>query len=430
MNKAEDQRPGRDVIRVMSLAFTQKAGILAEQVRTGLIKNKRDWIIWENTDHLTADQFAASDLILFVCASGIAVRKIAPFLKDKMSDPAVLVIDENGKFVISLVSGHLGGANRYAAEVAGILGAMPVITTATDGRKLPAMDVWAAKHGLAMSSRRLAKKIMAELLNQVTSVTGLGSGERCMRQNGKVADCTYGENRENVKRETNSDCAREQDDWKEVHVNCMDLSDSGPVCKSADSRYRICFLGEDAEIYDLSNDDAVEQFVHEHIPGIDSADVLFLRPKRYVIGVGCRRGTEAAEMEGFLREFLHENRIETGLIERICSIDLKKEELCIKQAARGLNVPYTVFSADELQKLEGDFSSSDFVRKTTGVDNVCERSALLGAGVGSSLIVKKTARRGMTAAAALCANRTGWKNSWTVTPWEWVELAEKDWPEN
>lgn len=105
-------------------------------------------------------------MIFFFCASGIAVRKIAPFLADKTSDPAVLVIGEEGSYVISLLSGHLGGANRWTREIAGILGAQPVITTATDGRKLPSIDLWASKCGLSIDDIKLAKRVTAYLLKE------------------------------------------------------------------------------------------------------------------------------------------------------------------------------------------------------------------------------------------------------------------------
>lgn len=88
------------------------------------------------------------DRILFVCAAAIAVRTIAPYLKSKVTDPAVLVADESGKFLISLLSGHIGGANEWCNELAGSIGAIPVITTATDTRGMFAVDLFAAEHNM------------------------------------------------------------------------------------------------------------------------------------------------------------------------------------------------------------------------------------------------------------------------------------------
>jgi cobalt-precorrin 5A hydrolase len=88
-------------------------------------------------------EFAVSDRILFVCAVAIAVRTIAPYLISKVTDPAVLVEDEGGKYLISLLSGHIGGANEWCSKLAVKIGAMPVITTATDARGMFAVDIFA-----------------------------------------------------------------------------------------------------------------------------------------------------------------------------------------------------------------------------------------------------------------------------------------------
>ena len=116
----------------------------------------------------TGQQFAACDGLIFIGAAGIAVRLIAPYLKDKLTDPAVVVVDEAGKFAISLLSGHVGGANRLTEWIAKILDAVPVVTTASDVRGRTAIDVWAADHGLVLTDRKLAKEIAAALLDGET----------------------------------------------------------------------------------------------------------------------------------------------------------------------------------------------------------------------------------------------------------------------
>lgn len=114
--------------------------------------------------------FETCDALVFVCAAGIAVRKIAPYVKDKKTDPAVIVIDEKGKYVISLLSGHIGGANRLAAKLAAGLGAQAVITTATDINGRFSVDEWASEHGLIIDDMKMAKKISAEILEHDISV--------------------------------------------------------------------------------------------------------------------------------------------------------------------------------------------------------------------------------------------------------------------
>lgn len=110
------------------------------------------------------DGFQSADALIFVCASGIAVRAIAPWVRDKKTDPAVLVLDEKGTFVIPLLSGHLGGANALAKMLAAALGTTPVITTATDLNDLFAVDVFAKNNHLFITDMELAKAVSAALL--------------------------------------------------------------------------------------------------------------------------------------------------------------------------------------------------------------------------------------------------------------------------
>lgn len=111
------------------------------------------------------DGFQNADALIFVCASGIAVRAIAPWVRNKTTDPAVLVLDEKGTFAIPLLSGHIGGANALAETLADSLGATPVITTATDINDLFAVDVFATKNRLKITDMHAAKEISAALLS-------------------------------------------------------------------------------------------------------------------------------------------------------------------------------------------------------------------------------------------------------------------------
>ena len=110
------------------------------------------------------EAFANMDALIFVGACGVAVRSIAPFVRDKKTDPAVLCLDERASFVIPLLSGHIGGANALAARLAGALGAKAVITTATDVNGKFAVDAWAAQNGCAIEDFALAKRFAAEIL--------------------------------------------------------------------------------------------------------------------------------------------------------------------------------------------------------------------------------------------------------------------------
>ena len=129
--------------------------------------------------------------------------------------------------------------------------------------------------------------------------------------------------------------------------------------------------------------------------------MLHLIPRNVVLGVGCRRGKEKEAIEEAVTRVLAESEISHEALLGVASIDLKKEEAGILGLCSEWNLPYTVFSAEELQHVEGTFTPSSFVAKTTGVDNVCERSALALAGAGSRLIHRKQAENGVTAALAV-----------------------------
>lgn len=119
---------------------------------------------YESLGAWAAERFGDQDALIFVGACGIAVRAIAPCVKDKFTDPAVVSLDEAGRFVVPLLSGHVGGANDLARHVASLLGATPVVSTATDVSGLFAVDEWAVKHGMAITDRVLAKAVSAALL--------------------------------------------------------------------------------------------------------------------------------------------------------------------------------------------------------------------------------------------------------------------------
>ncbi|MGL4790705.1 MAG: cobalt-precorrin 5A hydrolase, partial [Anaerotignaceae bacterium] len=119
---------------------------------------------------------------------------------------------------------------------------------------------------------------------------------------------------------------------------------------------------------------------------------IWLTPKNLVVGIGCRKGTDSKTLETVVSQLVNIN-----LICGIGSIDLKKDEEAILKLAKKLNIDFVTYTAKELSALEGEFTASDFVLKTTGVDNVCERSAVLLSG-NNNLILKKTATNGITVA--------------------------------
>ena len=260
--------------------------------------------------------------LLFIGACGIAVRAIAPGIESKLSDSPVLVMDEQGAYVIPILSGHYGGANRLAKSLAGAMGAVPVITTATDINDAFAIDVWARDNGLTIINKDGIAKVSSKVLN----------GE-----------------------------------------NIIIKKDFGP-----------------ADVVVTGHPEDIKQ----------NEALLILKPKEYVIGAGCRLGKDPGEFDKFIDDTLSENGIDSADVYAIASIDLKKDEQAFLSYARIHGLQFLTFSKEELNDVKGDFSSSDFVKEQTGTDNVCERAAVKGAGDGGTLIVKKTAKDGMTIAIA------------------------------
>ena len=150
---------------VACLAFTERGQALAECICAALggeAACARDGV---GLREWTAEHFPTARALIYVGAAGIAVRAVAPHLVSKTSDPAVLCVDEGGRFVIPLASGHLGGANALARQIADLLGATAVITTATDGRGVFAVDEWARTQDCAVGHPERIKTVSAALLH-------------------------------------------------------------------------------------------------------------------------------------------------------------------------------------------------------------------------------------------------------------------------
>lgn len=270
-------------------------------------------------DAWTRARFDRVDGLIFVGSCGLALRAVAPYVVSKTTDPAVVVLDEQGTFSVSLLSGHLGGANRLAEEVARAVGAMPVITTATDRAGVFAVDTWAKEQGLSIANPEKIKIVSARLL----------AGE------------------------------------------------SVTLASDVTLSYRT-----------------------QPQPDADGA-ALQLVPPVLTLGVGCRKGIAAAVVEAGVSHFLAEGGYHPAALKQVCTIDLKAQEEGLLTFCRAHDLPLHTYSAQELQALPGVFHGSEFVRSVTGVDNVCERSALLGSGPNGTLLRGKTVYEGLTLALAM-----------------------------
>jgi cobalt-precorrin 5A hydrolase len=270
---------GGGIMKCAIICFSKQGAALAEKIIHGLtVQDSRHahivgYIIerhaagtpltsFASVFELTAQLFNEVNALIFVSACGIAVRAVAPLIKSKLTDPAVVVCDEAGRYAVSLLSGHAGGANGLAEQIAAVSGAVPVITTASDAN--------AALEGTP-------------------------------------------------------------------------------------------------------------------------------RPRNLVLGIGCKRGLSAEHIERTVTIMLWDEKIPLSRVIETATIDVKRDEAGLLRFAEAHGIPLTFYSAEELAALPGEFTSSDMVLKTVGVDNVCERAATLKGGSGR-LILKKTARNGVTVA--------------------------------
>ncbi len=275
--------------------------------------------------------FSWADALIFVGSCGIAVREIAPHVRSKQTDPAVVCIDELGRFVIPVLSGHIGGANEMALKIAGCLGATPVITTATDINNRFSVDAWAAANNFVIDNIHRAKTVSAAilerdipLLSDFEIMTDLPSGVI----NGESGDVG-------------------------IYITYTKKS---PFERT-----------------------------------------LRLIPKILHVGIGCRRGTSASFIHEAVNRVFEENNLDSKAVGCVASVDLKSDEKGLWEYCEDNHLTPVFYSSAELEEICGEFTSSEFVKSVTGVDNVCERAALAGA---DKLIVKKTAINGVTVAVA------------------------------
>lgn len=288
---------------------------------------------YENIFMLVKTIFSQYDILIFICACGIAVRAISPMINSKTSDPAVIVMDEQFKYAIPILSGHLGGANRIAQIIADEIGAEAVITTATDTGGKFSVDSFAKANKLYISDMKIAKAVSSAVL-----------------QNSKIGFV--------------SDYAIEN------------LPDE--LCRDLNCNIGIC----------ISDDKNKKPF----------STTLNLVPRNIVLGIGCKKGKTLEEIESFLFNFLEINKIPLYKICSIATIDLKSDEKGLLDFCRKYRLEFIVYSPEELMTVEGIFTGSEFVKNVTGVDNVCERSAVLCSKGG--IIVPKTVGNGITCSAA------------------------------
>ena len=289
--------------------------------------------------------FYEYDAIIAIMASGILIRSIAPLVESKVTDPAVLNIDDNGNFVISTLSGHLGGANKLTKKIANLIDATPVITTSTDVNKKLGIDV-------------IAKDLFLKIDNT----------KEILFFNKAIL-----EGRE-ISFSINSD---KNFDYLFEYLNNNTLEINVTICYSSKIN---------------TNEILVQLDNHE----------LILHERKVVVGLGCRRGKECKFLYDGLKQSINEIGIPISRINYLSSAEIKKDEKGMLELSHELNIPINFVEIDKLALFTSrDVQKSDFVFKKFGIYGVCEPSALITAGFDSKLIYKKTSYDGVTVAIAL-----------------------------
>lgn len=331
-------------MKIACLSFSKKGRSLGEKIKK--LSSKYDYY---NIDHYYNGEveggiksklgalFKEYQGLIFISATGIAVRFISPYIIDKTIDPAVVVVDDLGNFSISLLSGHIGGANQLAQWLSQLIGARPVITTATDNRGIEAIDLFAQKNGYFIESMEEAKKLTTIMVN----------GER-------VGFYTE----------------------REEYINYPSLT---PL-----KSLRNIDLGLQGLIIVSSK---------KSLGANISLPKCRLIPKNINIGIGCRRGMEGKKIIKAIKLALNKLDLSLKGIKKIGTIEVKKEEAGIIEASKYFNVPLKIFSLDAIREVEDKFEKSQFVKDTIGVYSVSEPVAYL---LGGRLLLRKERYNGIT----------------------------------
>jgi precorrin-4 C11-methyltransferase len=330
----------------------QQARLLRRRLRTGEVHRPRHYGPsehgWESVfdGPLSArvpEWFRRCEQLVFFLATGAVTRLIAPCLESKETDPGVLTVDEAGRFVIPLLSGHKGGANAFARTVAGCLGAVPVLTTASDVIGGLSLDLMEEAFGWTAEPHSRLKEAALALVN--------GAPVALIQEVG----CAGG--------------------WLAEHDLPSNVSFARTVSGLPERDFQYAVWVTD-RLTDPPSRVPAEQ-------------VLWFRPRSLVLGVGCERGVSASALEDGLNRFLAEHRFARHSIGTLVSVDLKADEEAIESLARQCAWDTVFFSPEELAAVSGMPNPSEVVARCVGTPGVAEPAALLASGAQGLLVEKQ-----------------------------------------
>ncbi|MDR3565051.1 MAG: cobalt-precorrin 5A hydrolase [Negativicutes bacterium] len=306
---------------------------------------------YDSLSRLIASIYHVYDGLVFIMATGIVVRVIAPHIRDKRFDPAVVVMDEIGENAISLLSGHIGGANELAKNIGRAIGARPVITTATDVLNKPAADILAIKLSLEIEPFEQLKSVNAAIANH-----------------------------EKVSFFIDKTLANHEHYFQQAEDMGVELLEMERLAQV--DEYDAAVVITDKDLY----------MVKPHV---------FLRPGTLAIGLGCRKGTTSAEIYTALDDACRKIGRSKRSIAVIGTTVAKEEEIGLLAVVQQMMMPMEVFTNEQLQDCIDKFKleTSDFVKEQIGVGNICEPAALLG-GQAEEFLLRKTVYKKVTIAIA------------------------------
>ncbi len=298
--------------------------------------------------------YATTDAIVAVMATGVIIRAVALCLESKLVDPAVVGVDVSGRFAISLLSGHYGGANVLTRLIAEGIGATPVVTTASDVMGKQSVDELARILHLAIANPESLVAVNAAIVN----------GER-------AALVLVGD----VKIPVNSICGYtvEKAENETQTVNIVNGYDAGAIIAKEWSS-TVAF----------------------------SKPVTILKPKTVVVGLGARKDVAESDVLEAVHSALRRVNLPLARVDHLATVEIKKTSLNMMHAAKRLGLVFSFVSIDALRALKHEELSPDskLVEEKIGVGGVCERAALITAGKNAHLILKKTKLNSVTVAIA------------------------------
>jgi cobalt-precorrin 5A hydrolase len=330
-------------------SLRRKIGQVSLFVPKMLQNDFSDVIVFDSFRIKLNQVFHEFDGHVFVMATGVVVRMISCLIRHKTVDPAVVVMDEGGNHCISLLSGHIGGANALAQKLAMLADANPVITTATDVNRMLAIDVLASENGMFIENPGAIKKINMCFLQRKT--VWIYDPYCFFKKYLKQHDIIHAES---------------------VQEGLLNVDDKG---------------------------NPMPGIIVDDRTGDMNEAVLLLRPATLTVGLGCNRHTKASEILNLFKTILQKEQLAITSVFQLASIDLKSNEIGMLEVSRKLNIPLRFYDSDTLKTVKNIQNPSEIVRHHIGVNSVCEAAAILSASQGK-LIIPKQKSKNVTLAVA------------------------------